>query len=95
MNGDLEAFRRNYTIALMRFLPDGREEVREAGYQLGRAAIEDGVGLLEVCRVHHECLLDLLSDVPPDEILPTVRSASDFLLEVLSTYDMTQRGSLE
>ena len=46
-------------------------------------------------RIHHEILLDVLNDTRPEEFADLAAAASEFFVEVLATYDMTQRGLLE
>ena len=48
--------------------------------------------LLELVRVHHDVLIDVLRDSLPGEAPELAAAASDLLLEVLATYEMTQRG---
>ena len=88
----LDDLARNYRAAFLRYLPRQEESALTSGYQLGRAAMADGVSLLELARVHHEVLLEVLRDTPAEELPRLSGAASDFLLEVLATYDMTQRG---
>ena len=45
--------------------------------------------------MHHDVLVEVLTDTRPDEIAEVATAASEFLLEVLSTYDMAQRGFLD
>ena len=92
---DLEGLTRNYRTAFLRYLPRREEAALAAAYQLGRAAVAEGVSILELVRVHHEVLLDVLRDTPPDELPGLVTTASEFFLEVLAPFDMTQRGLLE
>ena len=51
--------------------------------------------MLELARVHHDVLLEVLREAPSDELPELARAASEFLLEVLATFDMAQRGFLE
>lgn len=88
----LEDLARNYRAAFLRYLPRREEAALHSGYELGRAAVGDGLSLLELARVHHEVLLEVLRDTPPEELTGVATAASEFLLEVLATYDMTQRG---
>jgi hypothetical protein len=37
----------------------------------------------------------VLRETPPDELTSVASAASEFLIEVLSTYDMAQRGLRE
>jgi Phosphoserine phosphatase RsbU, N-terminal domain len=83
---------RDYRVAFLRHLARREESALHAGYQLGRAALAAGFTLLEVVRVHHDVLIQVLLDSPPDEAPDLAAAASDLLLEVLATYEMTQRG---
>ena len=54
----------------------------------------EGVGLLELVRLHQEIAAEVLEDTRPDQCLDVARAAGEFLLEVLGPFDMTQRGLL-
>jgi hypothetical protein len=90
--GDLTA---DYRTTLLRFLPRRDEAARASAYELGRRAFSLGVSLLDVCRVHHEVVLDVLSETTADELLDVTEKAAELLLEVLASYDMTHRVVLE
>jgi Phosphoserine phosphatase RsbU, N-terminal domain len=92
---DLEDLRRDYRVALLRYLPRGDESASTAGYEIGRAAMTTGVGLLDLVRIHQDLVGEVLEDSRPEERLEVVRTAGEFLLEVLSTFDMIHRGLLE
>ena len=85
---DLE---RDYRAALLRYLPRHEEAALHRGYQLGRACVAAGVSLLDLARVHHAVLLEVQRDTPAEELPRLTAAAGEFLLEVLATYDMTQR----
>ncbi len=93
----LEAVTRDYRVAFLRYLPRREEAALHRGYELGRAAVVDGVSILELARVHHEVLLEVLRDThrTTEDVTVVATAASEFLLEVLATYDMTQRGFRE
>jgi hypothetical protein len=91
---DLEALRRDYRVALLRYLPRADEAASTVGYEIGRTAVTDGVGLLELVRIHQEIVAEVLEDTRADQRLDVARSAAEFLLEVLGPFDMTQRGLL-
>ncbi|WP_369253315.1 phosphatase RsbU N-terminal domain-containing protein [Geodermatophilus amargosae] len=84
---------RDHRAALLRHLGRREESALEAGYQLGRAALAADISLLEVVRVHHDVLLEVLRDTPADEVPAVAQAASDFLLELVASYDMSQRRS--
>lgn len=89
---DLEGLTRDYRVAFQRYLPQASEAALTSGYEIGRRAVEDGVSLLDLVGVHHVVLAEILGEGPTDEVGVVVQSASDFLLEVLSTFDMAHRG---
>ena len=82
---------RDYRVAFLRHLTRHEESALHAGYELGRAALEARFNLLELVRVHHDVLIEVLRGSPPEEAPELAAAASDFLLEVLASYDMTQR----
>jgi hypothetical protein len=87
----LEDLSRNYRTAFLRYLPRRDEAPLHEGYELGRRAVADGVSMLELAQVHHEIFLEVLRDTRPDDLTRVATAASEFLLEVLATYDMAQR----
>lgn len=87
-----DGVRRSYRAAFLRYLARHEESGLLAGYEIGRASLEADLSLLQLVRVHHDVLIDVLRDTPADEVEEVAAAASDFLLEVLSSYDMVQRG---
>lgn len=85
----------DYRAALLRYLPRREEVALRGGYELGRTAVADGVSLLELVQVHHDVLVRVLEQTPADEVIATATAASEFLLEVLATYDMAHRSFLD
>ena len=90
----LDALTRNYRTAFLRYLPRREEAALTSGYELGRNAVTAGVSMLDLTRIHHEILLDVLRDTRPEEIIDVASAAAEFLLEVLAVYDMSQRRLL-
>ena len=84
---------RDHRAAFLRHLARREESALAAGYQLGRAALAADISLLEVVRVHHDVLLEVLRETPADEVPAVAEAASDFLLELVASYDMSQRRS--
>ena len=95
MTDPLQGLARNYRVAFLRYLPRREEEPLHQGYELGREAFARGISMLELARVHHEVRAGVLLDCDPTDLTPINTAASEFLLEALSTYDMTQRRLLE
>ncbi len=91
----LEDVRRDYRAAFLRYLPRREEAALRIGYELGRAAVIDGLSILDLAQLHHDVLLEVLRDSQSDDLTRVATAASEFFLEVLATFDMAQRGFLE
>ncbi len=92
----LERFRLDYQLAFLRHLSQRDEATRTAAYELGRSAIVETLSLLDVSQVHHSAFLQALRDRhQPDELEDCGEAASEFFLEVLASFEMTQRGYAE
>jgi hypothetical protein len=87
--------RRDYRAAFLRYLPRREEAALHSGYKLGRAAVTEGLSILDLATVHHDVFLEVLRDTAPGDLTSVARAASEFFLEVLATFDMAQRGFLE
>ena len=94
MTGDaVERFRRDYAPAFLQYLAEGGEPGRRSAYELGRRAIGERLSLLDLARIHHTVLLDVLrTHTTPHELEHIARAASEFLVEALAVFEMTQRG---
>ena len=90
----LERVRRNYRAAFLRYLPNRDEAALDAGYQIGRSAVVDGLTILDLAQVHHDVLREVLRTSSQEELDGVTATAADFLVEVLATYEMTRRGYL-
>lgn len=88
----LERLTRNYRPAFLRYLARREEAALLSAYDLGRAAVSDGISILDLAQVHHAVLLEVLRQTGADDLERTATAASEFFLEVLATYEMTQRG---
>ena len=91
-----ERFRRDYTPAFLQYLSEGGERGRRAAYELGRRAISERLSILDLARIHHTVLLEVLkTHRTSHELEHIARSASEFLVEALAVFEMTQRGFTE
>ena len=71
----LERFRLDYAPLLLRHLAQRDESGLQAAYQLGRRAMQESVGLLDVVRVHNDLFLEVLTTVRDlDEVIDLTRS---------------------
>lgn len=91
---DLARVHLDYRAAFLRYVPRREEAALHVGYKLGRAAVSDGLSILDLVQVHHAVLVEVLEDTRGEDVGRVADAASEFLLEVLATYDMTQRGLL-
>jgi hypothetical protein len=91
-----ERFRRDYEPAFLQYLSDGGERGRRAAYELGRRAISQHLSILDLARIHHSVLLEVLkTHRTSHELEDIARAASEFLVEALAVFEMTQRGFTE
>jgi hypothetical protein len=84
---------RDYRTTFLRYLPRREESAMHAGYELGRSALASGRSLLDVVRVHHDVLIEVLRNSPGEEMSLVAGAASNFLTEVLASYAMAQPGT--
>src|SRR5262245_50977342 len=85
-----------YTAALREYLEKDGEAALLRAYQVGRGALREGLGVLEVAALHQEALVAaLLAMLAPEESGQTARRASEFFGETLAPFEMTQRGVQE
>jgi hypothetical protein len=92
----VERLRQDYAPLMLRYLTHQDESGRRSAYELGRDAMHRSVGLLEVVRVHHEVLLEVLGSVRDvDEAHSVARAAGDLLIDLLASFEMSQRGFMD
>jgi PAS domain S-box-containing protein/putative nucleotidyltransferase with HDIG domain len=86
----------DYTSALEEYLTGGGETTLDRAYEIGRAAVENRLGVLDVTQLHQEALEDILTRWPQrGGNTQRVKMASSFLSEALAPFEMTQRGYQE
>jgi Phosphoserine phosphatase RsbU, N-terminal domain/ANTAR domain len=91
-----ERFRRDYAPVFLQYLSERGERGRRAAYELGRRAIGEQLSVLDLARIHHDVLLDVLkTHRSPQELEHIAQAASEFLVEALAVFEMTQRGFAE
>jgi hypothetical protein len=88
----LDDLTKDYRVNFLRYLPRADEVALHRAYELGRAAVADRVSILELARVHHTVFLEVLRDTSTEDLSRVAAAASEFFLEVIATYDMTQRS---
>jgi signal transduction histidine kinase len=84
---------RNYLVALEKYLSQPDEDLLLTAYELGRAALSDGLSILEFATVHSRALSSLLKyPLTEDERSRLLDRHTDFFVEALSAFEMTHRG---
>ena len=81
MNG-LEGLTRDYRAGFLRYLPRRSEAAMTAGYDLGRRAASGEANLLDLVRVHHQIVSEVLDQQPAPPTAPVLDAACEFLSEV-------------
>ena len=90
---DRSWLKERYFSALRDYLGNGGESALQQAYEIGRRAIGEGLGALELLAVHQEALDTILRE-RKDVVscARAVREAGKFLAESLSSFEMTHRG---
>jgi hypothetical protein len=88
-----ERFRRDYAPAFLQYLTERGEPGRRAAYELGRRAVSEQLSVLDLAHIHHDILLEVLKTHRTSRELEQIaQAASEFLVEALAVFEMTQRG---
>ena len=96
MKAAIKSLTDDYAVALREYLEGGGESPLFRAYQIGRSAVAQGLGVLEVAAVHQEALvLDLLQLLAPDESALIAKRASEFFAEALAPFEASRRGFQE
>jgi signal transduction histidine kinase len=82
-----------YSRALEDYLSSGSEAALQSAYEIGRIALGDGLGVLEMAALHHAVLAQVLAQLrPPESLKQRLERAREFFGESLSPYEMAHRG---
>jgi len=93
MNDPLRDLREQYTRTLQDYLAEAVETNLNHAYELGRQALAQGLGVLEMASLHHLALATVVGSVrTPEEMTKINKSAENFFTEALSPFEMTHRG---
>jgi len=92
----LTEFRQQYERGLSQYLAGAGEVALERAYQLGRQAMVDGIGILEMGVVHHQVMMAVLAQATTSaESAWQAKAALEFFVETLSPFEITHRGFQE
>ena len=95
-DAELDRLRRDYTFAFLTYRLERTEYRLRAAYELGRKAMASGLSLLDVAQIHHEVVAEaLVASRDRAALRDVAAAASAFFVEVLSTFEMAQRGFAE
>ena len=96
MKPELRKWAEEYASCLEAHLAGEGEATLHSAYDLGRKAIEMGIGILDVTAVHHEALAEpVTGHLSHGECGRRAMAASSFISECLSPFEMAQRGYQE
>ena len=92
----MEKLEDQYTVALRDSIAGMGESSLQQAYELGRRALADGLGVLDMAAMYHKALASGLSrDSTPEEIALMLQAGASFFAESLSPFEMTHRGFRE
>lgn len=74
------------------FFSDQDEENLSRTYELGRFAIDRGIGVLEMLDLYHETIRELNIQRIDNKSQKQIELAADFLTECLAPYEMKEKG---
>lgn len=77
-----------YRLALAAYVARGREEELQEGYELGRRALENGLGVLDLVRLHE----DALSRPGAPDVVRDAKAITLFLMEALGPFEVAHRA---
>jgi signal transduction histidine kinase len=86
----------DYPASLRDYLGGAGESALQQAYQIGRDALEAGLGLVAIADIHHACLRALLTETLANQERDRVLTgAAQFFAECISPYEMTYGGFRE
>jgi signal transduction histidine kinase len=92
----LDGLVEQYTSALQDYLAGAGEAALQQAYELGRKALADGLGILDMAAVQHRALVKgFLRARTPREGARTLKAAKNFFAEFVSPFEMAHRGFQE
>jgi light-regulated signal transduction histidine kinase (bacteriophytochrome) len=95
MNAAVHDLPERYSEALARYLAGADEVVLNQAYELGRKALGDGLGVLDIAMLHHGALDSAIASEPAGARSAEIAKAAEFLAETLSPFEMTLSGYRE
>jgi light-regulated signal transduction histidine kinase (bacteriophytochrome) len=81
-----------YAEAFSSYLAGADEVALNQAYELGRKALADGLGVLDIAVTHHNAVDAVIAGETPEARSIEIAKAAEFLAETLSPFEMTLRG---
>ncbi len=95
-NSTLNELEKQYTSALQDYLAGGGERALEHAYELGRMAIANGHGILDIVAAHEGAQDKAMQNIhAPPEGAETLDKAAQFFSECMAPFEMAFRGFQE
>jgi len=88
----MSGFGDQYRSALETYLRQGDEMALSTAYELGRRAMVEGLGILDMAELHQEAVESIILPAPQDDRHRFASAAGSFFHEILSSFEMTFRG---
>src|SRR5262249_12133952 len=95
MTDERALLQQQYATALRQHLRGTGEAALHRAYELGRVALNHGIGLLDLSLLHHEVLRETGDGRPSAEELRRIAKAAEFFAESLSPFEMSLSGYRE
>lgn len=93
MRETMEKLEDQYASALRGSIAGMGESALQQAYELGRRALADGLGVLDMAAMYHKALAaGVPRDSTPEETVLMLRAGASFFAESLSPFEMTHRG---
>jgi light-regulated signal transduction histidine kinase (bacteriophytochrome) len=91
----LAVLRGEYLAGQQAYFADRGEPSLSRAYEIGRRALKEGLGVLDVAAMHEQALAIHLASTPETERRGAASAAGDFFRELLSPFEMAFRGYRE
>lgn len=96
MKAKVRAFEAAYRHSLQDCLAGAGEIALQHGYELGRQAIRDSLGVMDIVSIQRNVLLEFLAVAESvDDCIHITESSQDLFTECLAPFELTHRGFLE
>jgi light-regulated signal transduction histidine kinase (bacteriophytochrome) len=96
MNAKIKKFETAYKRSLQESLAGAGEIALQHGYELGRRAMRDSLGVMDIVSAQRKVLLELLAGAETvNDCIRAVKSSHDLFTECLAPFELTHRGFLE